>query len=233
MSSMYSDPRPAQNVRQVRATSPTPGEFTQSLAVATTPTVQAVDSITPVAQGFAQTVAAAAGLASELGQQAERDRAQQAYRDRINEARAEQLRQQGIDVEKAIRDEQEKARKTMLAAMKGESDALVESQLTLYKQRIAVGTNEDKRRTLMTDVAVEDVPAAAADFVRTLLPPDAPDEVVADVVNKWTPNFVAAIVDGRTNVVRERSEAVAGGLAAAVVGADDPAAAVVLTTAVR
>jgi hypothetical protein len=193
MSQIPSDQRAVTAVRQTRAASPTAGLAQSGIAISNTPTVQAVDSVSPIASQLAQVLSQAAGTVSQLGQQAELAR----YRESVRlEREARMSEAERKDADARAKD----ARDVVLKAQRGAGKSTLEVQLQLYQERLKSNSPEDLRRTLLSDVDEADKPQEMAQIIRGYLPPDTDESLATELVQDFVPRFVGAMAARDTQI---------------------------------
>jgi hypothetical protein len=197
MSQIPSDQRAVTAVRQTRAASPTAGLAQGGIAISNTPTVQAVDSVSPIASQLAQVLSQAAGTVSQLGQQAELKR----YRESV---RLADLAKMDADARKEAEKQAKDARDVVLKAQRGAGKATLETQLQFYQERLKSNSPEDLRRTLLSDVEDADKPQEMAQIIRGYLPPDTDEELVTELVQDFVPKFVGAMAARETEILKSK-----------------------------
>jgi hypothetical protein len=180
-------------VRQNRAASPTPGDFQNAIAISTTPTVGAVDSVSPVTQSLAQIISGAAGIVSDLGRDAELRRFREGQRAREIAAFNEQQRQ---DYEKAQKDARELAEKEFLGA--GEQTLAV--QVQLFQEQAGAAQPTQQMAALLSDVPDAQLEQELVPIVNGYIPEGVPENVRSQLVRKFVPQFATAIAPKRTEV---------------------------------
>jgi len=206
MSQIPSDQRAVTAVRQTRAASPTAGLAQGGIAISNTPTVQAVDSVSPIASQLAQVLSQAAGTVSQLGQQAELRR----YRESV---RLADLAKMDDDARKEAEKRAKDARDSMLKAQRGAGRGTLENQLVLFTDRTKSENAADLSRTLMSDVQdAKQLPAELESVIRGYLPDDIDPEVATELIQDFVPKFTNVIVARRREIGTDQEKAVANGI---------------------